>query len=250
MKILKIFIVLALLAFTSYLVDRFWTQKQIVDVAEAPGEEVPVELCFAKFGEKDENGFYDRYTLYTKIDNKNGLVSGELKMIPKEKDSKTGPFSGTITQVDDYSMARTIDAIWDASAEGMTVKEELRIVFGEGMANIGTGEMVEGESGVYVYKNKDALFYGEPSLVDIYCADLKEIYGVESLLKENINTLSAKKPVLGGMWYVVNYDVNTTTKTGSVLYEDGHIQERANFSYEPGTNGEVKNLFFVYEGES
>lgn len=87
------------------------------------------------------------------IDNTTGKVSGELKFLPAEKDSKVGKFEGTVSAVDKVMMARKVNAIWDTFAEGMNAKEQLKFIFGEGTASIGFGEMVDRGDGVYVYKD-------------------------------------------------------------------------------------------------
>lgn len=75
-------------------------------------------------------------------------------------------------------------------------------------------------------------------------AQLDEIEktNVENYLKANISTLSPVKPVLGGAWYVVTVDTNTSTKTGKVTYEDGHIQEKKSFKYTVDDKAAVTSL--------
>ncbi len=97
-------------------------------------------------------------------------VIGELNWLPAEKDKKTGIFRGTVSPVDKMSMSRTVHALWDVSAEGVTNKEELIIKFGEGTANIGFGEMKLGPDGVWVYADPEHLSY-EPNLSDTDCGD-------------------------------------------------------------------------------
>src|SRR3989344_8755574 len=59
--------------------------------------------------------------------------------------------------------------------------------------------------------------------------DIKQ--NVENYLRKNISTLSLVKAVLGGTWYVVSATVDLKKNSGTVVYEDGHIQEKKNFSY-------------------
>ena len=54
---------------------------------------------------------------------------------------------------------------------------------------------------------------------------------VEKYLRENIKTLAPEKPVLGGSWYVVSVEIDPAKNTGTVVYEDGHIQGKASFHY-------------------
>ncbi|HUC89143.1 MAG TPA: hypothetical protein VMR49_03905 [Candidatus Paceibacterota bacterium] len=66
---------------------------------------------------------------------------------------------------------------------------------------------------------------------------------VEQYIRNNIKTLAPESPVLGGSWYVVNVEVNPNTKTGIVVYEDGHIQGKAFFSYEKiGSEVKITNI--------
>lgn len=65
---------------------------------------------------------------------------------------------------------------------------------------------------------------------------------VENYLKENISKLSPVKAVLGGTWYVLSYTVDLTKKTGTVTYEDGHIQEKKNFTYTINEKFEVVSM--------
>jgi hypothetical protein len=127
-------------------------------------------------------------------------------------------------------MTRTADLWWYASAEGMNVKEQLKIIFGEGTAGVGMGEMVDRGDGVYVYKDLKNISY-TLSLTDVACADLVERANVENYLVDSIADLSPVKPVLGGSWYVVSMTVNLEKNTGVVVYEDGHVQENRTFSY-------------------
>jgi len=54
---------------------------------------------------------------------------------------------------------------------------------------------------------------------------------VEKYIRENVKTIVPEEPVLGGSWYVTLVEVNSSTKTGMMTYEDGHIQGNKNFSY-------------------
>ena len=65
---------------------------------------------------------------------------------------------------------------------------------------------------------------------------------VENYLRENISKISPVKAVLGGTWYVVSYTVDLEKNSGTIVYEDGHIQEKRNFSYTTGEKGEVISL--------
>lgn len=62
---------------------------------------------------------------------------------------------------------------------------------------------------------------------------------VETYIRKYINTIVSPDPVLGGTWYVVSITTDPNTNTGTVVYEDGHIQETSQFSYTIGQNGTV-----------
>jgi len=242
--ILGIILIIAIGAF------YFFTKEEVIapvvtdttneeKVIENTEDSNPIELCFTKFGEHDENGFYDKYTLRMTLDGEKD--TGELKLLPAEKDALVGKFEGTVVPVDRMVMTRTANLIWDAEGEGMNAKQELKIIFAEGTASIGFGEMIDRGNGVYVYKNPtkvDYSFY----LTDTSCLDLDERESVEGYLWSNIGTLSPVKSVLGGSWYVVSMDVDLEKNSGAVTYEDGHIQEKRDFTYTTNWNREVESL--------
>lgn len=157
-------------------------------------------------------------------------VTGELHNIPAEKDSKRGPFIGSVGDVDKMAMARTADVWWETTGEGITNKEQLSIIFGEGVASVGFGEMVDRGDGIYVYKDINTVDYSL-ELNDVSCEDLFEKIVVEDYIRKNISTISTKAPVLGGSWYVVSVDISTSKDTATVVYEDGHVQESEKFKY-------------------
>ena len=88
----------------------------------------------------------------------------------------------------------------------------------------------------YFINNKEVI---APVVID---KGLTERVNVESYLRENISKLSPIKAVLGGTWYVVSDTIDLTKNSGTVIYEDGHIQETKNFSYTMDEKGEVSSL--------
>ena len=133
-KILPIVVVIIVILGVFY----FLSKKEVIapvivppvttnDVVVPPVTTNNTELCFAKFSTPDKNGFYDKYTLRLILNGEK--ATGELNLLPVEKDSKTGDFEGTVSAVDKVMMARTVDLWWFASAEGMNVKEQLKIIF-------------------------------------------------------------------------------------------------------------------------
>ena len=218
----------------------FITKKEVI--APITTDAKTTELCFALITKPNERGFHDEYTLRMLLSGEGGTnVTGQLNYLPGEKDTKVGKIEGTAGPVDKIAMARTADLWWDTFGEGITATEQLRIVFGEGTASIGAGELVDRGDGVYVYKDPANLQYSF-SLTDISCSDLTERENVESYLKNNISTLSPVKAVLGGTWYVLTSNIDLVKKSGTVTYEDGHIQEKKNFSYTTNEKQEVVSL--------
>jgi len=216
-------LVVALLA-VILVIFYFFNKKEVIAPVVTPPaltDTKPVELCFGLFTPANERGFSDKYTLRMSLDNAKGKVTGELDFLPGEKDSKTGKFEGTVTPVDKVMMARTIEAWWDTLGEGISAKEKIKIIFGEGTATIGAFGL---------------------SLTDVACSDLTLRDNIESYLKTNISKLSPVKPVLGGTWHVIGVSTDLSKSSGIVVYEDGHIQEKKNFSFSADAKGEITSL--------
>jgi len=189
----------------------------------------PISLCYYR-GDKTTGGFYD--VAWLKLNILGDKVTGEFNDLPAEKDSKVGPFTGTILPVDPMIIERKATVWWDSRAEGMEVTEELAIEFGDKSATVGFGEMVDSQlgDGIYLYKDKTNLYYID-AMNQMDCKTLDEKLFTEKYIKDNIKTIATNKPVLGGTWYVVSIIANPLVDTGEVTYEDGHIQSKANFTY-------------------
>lgn len=187
----------------------------------------PIKICYYR-ADKTNNNYYDK--VWLKLNILDEKITGEFYNLPAESDSKIGKFEGTVGPVDKMSMSRKAMVWWDSLAEGMQVKEELLIEFGDGSATVGFGEMIDRGDGVYIYKDKTKLTYIK-SMSQIDCEYLDEKLFIEEYIKNNIKSIATNKPVLGGEWYLISINVNPGTKTGEVMYEDGHIQSKANFTY-------------------
>ncbi len=209
-----------------------------VDLTEKP-EGALTEYCYASFGTPDKNGYYDINTLRIILDGEK--ARGELNTLPGGKDSMTGEFEGTVSAPDDEGGARTANLWWYSLSEGTFVKGELKIIFDNQKASVGFGEMIDRGDGVYVYKNPENLSYSL-NISKITCLDLTERANVENYLQDNIAELSPVKPVLGGSWYILWMTVDLEKNTGTVAYEDGHIQENKTFSYTVDENGTVTSM--------
>ncbi|MFA6177864.1 MAG: hypothetical protein WC694_03170 [Candidatus Paceibacterota bacterium] len=186
-----------------------------------------VAMCYF-YSKNTSNIFADRAWLKMSI--LGDKVTGEYQNLPAEKDSKIGKFSGVVGKMDPKISGRIADVWWDSLAEGMTVTEQLKIEFGEGSAVVFFGEMIDRGDGVYVYKDVTKLTPGfQMSQID--CESLDDRIIVENYIRNNVKTIVPEKPVLGGSWYVISVNINSFTKTGSMVYEDGHIQGEKSFNY-------------------
>lgn len=238
MKILKSIVILIIVAALLFVLGRKApVSAPVVDNKDTTGQ--PIELCFAKYGTPNERGLADVYTLRMMLSGENAM--GELKFLPAEKDSLTGVFEGTVSAVDKEMMARTAHLMWATEGEGMKTTQELSIIFGEGTAHIGFGEMVDRGDGVYIYKDPASISY-TLDLNDVACSDVSERENVAKYLRDNISTLSPVKAVAGGTWYVTSYVIDVQKDSGTVSYEDGHIQEKKNFTYTADSAGMVSNM--------
>ena len=103
----------------------------------------PVTSCYTL----EEGGVYA--LSFTTTGNK---VTGNLSLLPFEKDSKTGSITGTVTD-------GIATLVWDVLAEGMRNTESLSILISPEEARIGFGEMVLQEGAHYVYKNPSEISY-------------------------------------------------------------------------------------------
>ena len=186
-----------------------------------------VDMCY-QYSKEMPSGYFDRAFLEMHI--LGDKVTGEYSNLPSEKDSKVGTFEGTVGPMDPKISARLADVWWNSTAEGMNAKEQLNIKFGEGSAVALFGEMVDRGDGTYVYKDAAHLTPGF-RMSQTSCELMKEMFSVEKYVRDNIKTIVKEKPVLGGTWYATVVYVNPSTKTGTMKYEDGHIQKKTNFRY-------------------
>lgn len=96
------------------------------------------DMCFLQIISRD--------TIMLTITRDGDNISGTYKSIPYEKDKKTNIFKGTIKD-------NTVTAVGMVSAEGKTNNEEIIFTIDDKQASIKFGEMIEGDDGVYRYKN-------------------------------------------------------------------------------------------------
>lgn len=114
------------------------TEEVTVDkpaVTELPDSQ---EMCFMQIVSKD--------TLFLTVVKNGDNISGTYKSIPYEKDKKTNVFKGNLA-------GNTVTAVGTALGEGQTVQEEIVFTLENNKAGVKFGEMIEGDDGVYRYKN-------------------------------------------------------------------------------------------------
>ncbi|HPA25866.1 MAG TPA: hypothetical protein PLK76_03860 [bacterium] len=74
---------------------------------------------------------------------------------------------------------------------------------------------------------------------------------LRNYLRDNLSTLSPKKEVLGGKFYVVDLKILSSDKA-EVVYEDGHIQLQAEFNYrsDENLNITISNFKIITDNQS
>lgn len=87
----------------------------------------------------------DSIVLFAEI--KGDSISGIFNWLPYEKDRKLATFKGRI-------VGNTAHTISNTMAEGMENKEELIFTLQDSTASVMMGEMLQGDNGVWMYKNK------------------------------------------------------------------------------------------------
>lgn len=209
------------------MISIFLPKNKKSEIVQTPPETKAIGMCY-QYSKEISNGLVDRAWLTMNI--LGDKVTGEYQNLPAEKNSKVGKFNGTVGKMNPEISGRIADVLWYSSGEGMNTTEQLKIEFGEGSAVALFGEMVKNEDGVYVYKDTAKLTPGfQMSQTD--CEALDDKIVLEKYVRDNIKTIAPEKPVLGGSWYVTVVNINPSTKTGTMTYEDGHIQSKASFNY-------------------
>ena len=229
-----IFIVIIIIIFIFLLKNKKLDIVQNIPKSEPEA----IDMCY-QYSKKTSSGFVDHAWLKMSILGDN--VTGEYQNLPAEKDIKVGKFAGTVGPMNPKISGHIADVWWNSSAEGMNTKEQLNIEFGEGSAVALFGEMIDRGDGVYVYKDVTKLTPGfQMSQTD--CEALNDKIIVEKYIRDNVKTIVPEKPVLGGSWYITSVDINPSLKTGTMTYEDGHIQGSKSFSYIINNNEVQINL--------
>lgn len=116
--------------------------------------EEPQAMCFLR--ELDTQAGKD-YSYVQATLAEDGTVTGVFNLVPAEKDSLKGPFTGTWQTANGVTM---LDVIHSYSAEGMQADEARKIKITDAGASVGFGEVIE-DNDVYVYKDESKITYGD-----------------------------------------------------------------------------------------
>jgi len=118
------------------------TSTEVTTETTIPEESVADgETCYLQVISKD--------TISLAIKKEGENISGTYKSVSYEKDKRTIIFQGSLN-------GDTVTAIGSAMGEGQTQKEEFIFILKNNQAGIRYGEMIQGDDGIYRYKNKNS----------------------------------------------------------------------------------------------
>lgn len=232
-KVIKLIIIIPIItvAITAIILNTTSKKEVLMEIKKTGTiEETPTgykNFCYYR-SEKTEKGIYDK--TWIKLNIIGDKVTGEYQNIPADSDSKTGTFEGTIYQPNEKIIKKHADVWWNSRTKGIEIKEELAVEWNDESATVGLGEMIQRQDGIFVYRDKTKLIYTKP-INQVDCDSLNEKLSVEQYIRENIGIIVPNKPVLGSTWYAILVVANPVSKTGEVIYDDGSVQQRANFTY-------------------
>ena len=150
------------------------TEPVLQTPAPVPAVVQPQDFCFYKETPTTKNL---KDIMWLKLTTMDKNVSGELHILPAEKDKKIGFFSGDIGGLLTKNMTGYSDLWWNTVAEGVMQKEELRIALANSdkgaEASVAFGGMIDNGDGTYIYKDKENLTYQSMPQVD--CAGLSAL---------------------------------------------------------------------------
>ena len=112
------------------------TEETTVEETAPEAQPVASKECYLKVMGKDSMMF--------EMERSGDNVTGVFNWVPAEKDKKMSTYTGTLKGSQGTAIA-------EASAEGMTNKEELHFTVNETTVAVKMGNMVEGKDGVWTY---------------------------------------------------------------------------------------------------
>ena len=209
-------------------------------IVQTPAPIASQQLCFYS-SVPSERGFPDIAWIRMNLAGDN-TVTGEFKNLPSGIDSKIGTFSGVVS-IDANGISKA-DTWWDSMAEGMNIREQLIMNYDNDSVRVAFAEKVDRGDGVYVYKDMQTISTYK-TIPHVSCYWMNAKLSVEDYVRANIKTLAPQPAVLGGIMYVVRVSADPATSTGSVTYEDGHMQYTSSFTFMLGTHGLVSSVALV-----
>ena len=144
------FIVLAGICFTACKEEKK-NEEDKMETTEATTEKevVSEESCFLQISEFTAEYNKERVindSIVLKFERTGDSIYGELNWLPYESDKKYSTFKGVMK-------GNEATAVSHSTAEGNDYKEELKFTVDGDKAKVMYGEMVEGEDGVWKYKD-------------------------------------------------------------------------------------------------
>lgn len=169
MKNFKYILTLVVIVFLGVIISKNWQfAKEMsnngLNNPNLSNSSEPIQICYIWNTEAGDSA-----SLHLDI-TEGTNITGFFNWRPFEKDSKTGKIIGLAGPLDQKTMSRTAYLVWSATSEGVTNDEELSIIFGEGIANPGFGEMMQNEKGLYIYADPENISY-DITLAQTDCSD-------------------------------------------------------------------------------
>lgn len=146
----NLLVILLLVILIGVLYFQFKNKNQTPKVADS-------DSCYTLTKNKDEGSFAE-YKLRLSVKDSN--ATGTLVFLQGGEGVKSGSIEGKVIKPSVDMRASRADLLWTAVTDTGTAKEELKIIFGDGTAAIGVGDMVLGEDGIYKYKSIPEIVYG------------------------------------------------------------------------------------------
>ncbi len=132
--------------------------------------------------------------MWLKLTTTGNNVSGNLYILPAQKDKKFGTFSGNMSGMDPVAMSGYSDLWWNTLAEGTLQKEELRVALANSEkgaeASVAFGAMMQGTDGAYIYKDKETLTY--QSMPQVGCTQFDSL--IQNTYTDSAKTFSITYP--------------------------------------------------------
>ncbi len=219
-----------ILIFLAIFIMRFYANTPVQEIVVEPIAFVatPGTYCFSRnqIATPDEPYSAEEHIVLHIADDKtvSGTKTGN-QAGPDMTNGYTGTLSGALTD-------NTMELTYAYTVEGSSAKELEVYVMDTSTLTKKRWVLVEQDKVLVPDR------VGDPKLI-VYtkenCPDATNTTTdqalVEQYIRANIKTLAPEEPILGGNWYVISVTTDMATKSGTMVYEDGHIQGKATFKY-------------------